>query len=261
MKRSICLVASLLALTFTPVFGQGTHTIDNATGKEVVQHKPKLTKFNLNFPGGTPGELVKAIEKATGKPLNVIIPAQSADLPLPPFKMNNVSVFQLLEGLSAASPTSKLVNGKASYIHYQFATQGELHDNSIWYLQTDQKAPLPDICRFYSLAPYLDRGFTVDDITTAIQTGWKMAGITSPPKLEYHKETKLLIADGEPDQLKTIDSVLGTLPASAITRNEVNQMKAEINRIESALNQLSKKVSKKLDGAKLPSSSEEKSGK
>ena len=67
------------------------------------------------------------------------------------------------------------------------------------------------VCRFYSLAPYLDRGFTVDDITTAIQTGWKMAGVI-PPELNYHKETKLLIAFGEPDELKTIQDVLNALP-------------------------------------------------
>src|ERR1039457_3436403 len=30
--------------------------------------EPTLTKFNLDFPGGTPKQLVTAIEKATGRP-------------------------------------------------------------------------------------------------------------------------------------------------------------------------------------------------
>jgi hypothetical protein len=63
----------------------------------------------------------------------------------------------------------------------------------------------------YLLTPYLDRGLTVDDITTAIQTGWKMLGYSPTPELSFHKETKLLIAVGDPNQLETIDRVLSAL--------------------------------------------------
>ncbi|MEI9959790.1 MAG: sigma-70 family RNA polymerase sigma factor [Limisphaerales bacterium] len=62
-----------------------------------------LTKFNLDFPGGTPKELVAAIEKATGKPLNVIIPDDAADTKLPPLKMDNVDAAQLFDALEQAS--------------------------------------------------------------------------------------------------------------------------------------------------------------
>jgi hypothetical protein len=51
----------------------------------------------------------------------------------------------------------------------------------------------------------------VDDITTAIQTGWKMMGDKETPEISFHKETKLLIAVGEPDQLGVIDDVLKAL--------------------------------------------------
>ena len=63
-------------------------------------------------------------------------------------------------------------------------------------------------CCFYPLAPYLERGYTVDDITTAIRTGWKMSGDKETPTISFHKETKLLIAVGEPDKLEVIDNVL-----------------------------------------------------
>jgi hypothetical protein len=67
-------------------------------------------------------------------------------------------------------------------------------------------------CRFYLLSPYLERGLTVDDITTAIQTGWKMLGDSSTtPSISFHKETKLLIAVGEPGKLEVIDAVLRAL--------------------------------------------------
>jgi len=60
----------------------------------------------------------------------------------------------------------------------------------------------------------LERGTTVDDITTAIQTGWKMLGDEEAPTINFHKDTKLLIAVGEPNKLETIDAVLNALDSS-----------------------------------------------
>ncbi len=51
----------------------------------------------------------------------------------------------------------------------------------------------------------------MDDITTAIQTGWEMQGDASPPRISFHKDTKLLIAVGKPDKLQIIDAVLSAL--------------------------------------------------
>jgi hypothetical protein len=236
MKKTILLAASLLALTFTPVFSQpaGTRVINNATSQN---QPPALTKFNLDFPGGTPAELVKAIEKATGKPLNAIIPTEDADLQMPPLKMNDVLVPQLFTALQVASRKTVAVSSGNNFgssrsysmqtTSYGFNTADSLvTDASIWYFHAEKPSLPPvaaveaapeKICQFYPLSPYLDRGFTVDDITTAIQTGWKMAGLTRTPELNYHKETKLLIAFGEPDQLKTIDDVLRALPSSNVT--------------------------------------------
>jgi hypothetical protein len=240
MKKIICLTASLLALTLTPVFGQQTPAkTDNA---------PTLVKFNLDFPGGTPAELVKAIEKATGKSLNAIIPTEDADIQLPPLKMNDVVAPQLFYALRAASEKTVAVQNQGfgnpySQVttDYGFETSDRpITDTSIWYFHAD-KPSLPQvvstekICRFYSLAPYLDRGFSVDDITTAIQTGWKMAGVTSPPELDYHKETKLLIAYGEPDQLKTIDSVLASLPPTNEPHSQIIQLAQAIQKLKAQL--------------------------
>jgi hypothetical protein len=243
MKKSICLAASLLALNLTPVFGQPNgmppsgpsfeqrmQSIIHANGSP-QNEAPALTKFNLDFPGGTPKELVAAIEKAMGKPLNAIIPTEDADVQLPPLKMNNVNVPQLFNALVNMSykyaPNNWLNAGGPNMgrdvvSSYGFETRdaqsGQLSDDTIWYFfvykaSTPQPPPpVEKVCQFYSLSPYLDHGFTVDDITTAIQTGWKMAGVTPTPELSYHKETKMLIAYGEPAKLNTIQSVLQTLP-------------------------------------------------
>lgn len=262
MKISKYLAFGLLAISLMPVWGQGleiggpaTFTIDNKTGSLVAPAESNhLTKFNLDFPGGTPKELVAAIEKATGKPLNAIIPDEDAGTQLPSLKMNDVSVPQLFAALEVASHKTVLVmTGGAfgnSYSQQEtscgFKTSDNETANSIWYFYAD-KPTLPPavstqkICQFYSLAPYLNNGFTVDDITTAIQTGWKMAGVTSPPDLNYHKETGLLIAFGEPGELKTISDVLATLPQ--IKSDSWNQIYKDIYQLRQQVKELQGKVS------------------
>lgn len=248
MKKSICLAASLLALNLVPAFGQPDQSnyvpapapapqsgvsfqqrLQLIRGPGAPRNDaPALTRFDLDFPGGTPGQLVVAIEKATGKPLNAIIPNEYTDEQLPPLKMNNVDVPRLFQALQLASVkqiqfvTGTFFNGmgpSSSYStfssSYGFKTEPPETDDSVWVFFED-KPPQPQSspaksCRFYQLAPYLDRGLTVDDITTAIQTGWNMMGYTSPPQISFHKETKLLIAVGEPDKLEVIDNVLKAL--------------------------------------------------
>ncbi|MHB8519985.1 MAG: hypothetical protein ACYDH9_04435 [Limisphaerales bacterium] len=184
-----------------------------------------LPRFNLDFPGGTPGELVKAIEKASGKPVNVIIPPESADAQLPPLKMTGVTVPNLFETLTLATQRSGEYRSQRNAAIRQFAiadqfrTEGPQREESIWYFKSGKPpAPIeaPKDCRYYQLAPHLET-YKVEDITTAIETGWKMLGITSPPKLSFHKETKLLIAVGNPEDLKLIDDVLKQLAAKELS--------------------------------------------
>jgi hypothetical protein len=251
MKISKHLALGFLVISLTPVFGQPTAAptapstqlyqqrlqeivghangvllsptpIDPATGLPV---ETTLTKFNLDFPGGTPAQLVKAIEKTMNKTLNAIIPDEDSDTQLPPLKMNDVTVPQLFTALEAVSrlttPATPYVIqfGGATVTQYGFrTTDNSASDDSIWYFYAYPPASpvvsAPKVCKFYPLIEYLNKGLTVDDITTAIQTGWKMAGIASPPELNYHKETKLLIAFGETNELETIDDVLKALEKS-----------------------------------------------
>jgi len=199
-----------------------------------------LTKFDLDFPFGPPSELVRAIEKASGNPLNVIIPKEFADVQLPALKMKNVDVAQLFEALQASSlktvtyPTTMGYGGmvpgaggmsyQQSQSMYGFKTQGPVRDDSVWYFFYE-KPTLPEqprAVRFYQLAPYLET-YKIEDITTAIQTAWKMLGEASPPTINFHKDTKLLIAVGEPEKLKLIDSVLTQLPPGKAVDKDIHQ--------------------------------------
>jgi len=194
-----------------------------------------LPRFDLDFPGGTPKELVKAIQKASGKPLNAIILNEDANLQLPPISVKNVTVPQLFHSLELISEKAEnQITGSysgpyggvgAQYTYqtmqtrYGFRTDGVPTETSIWYFHRDKALqppqpsakPLPLACRFYQLSPYLEAGYKVEDITTAIETGWKMLGEMNPPKISYHKDTKLLIAVGEESKLGLIQDVLSHL--------------------------------------------------
>ena len=65
-----------------------------------------LPRFDLDFKGGTPGELVKTTEKAMGKPLNTVIPDEYANMKLPAPSVKYITVAQLFEALQRA--TTKL---------------------------------------------------------------------------------------------------------------------------------------------------------
>jgi hypothetical protein len=197
-----------------------------------------LPKIDLNFPGGTPRELVAAIQKASGRPLNVIISDEDNNSTvLPALRMKAVNVVQLLLALAPASQkqvpvvTGVSVNGAGLRIPsfsyqregYAFEPQGPPAEDSVWYFNVHRTAVPPSladaekeasVCRFYQLGPYLERGYSVDDITFAIRSGWKLLAPmlhVGEPEVNYHKDTHLLIAAGDPAMLKLIDDALHQL--------------------------------------------------
>ena len=104
-------------------------------------------------------------------------------------------------------------------LSYGFNTPNQKPDfNSIWsfFVQdVPPRQPLPPPppeCRFWQLEPYLEK-LKVEDITTAIETGWKMLGVDPLPKLNFHRDTKLLIVVGRREQLALVDDALRELTA------------------------------------------------
>lgn len=186
------------------------------------QPKPPEVRFDLDFPGGTPAQLIEYIEKESGISVNAVIPNDLADMELPPLKMKQVTVPQLFEALLLASIKSERYLSQYSSggqpmwgqkeTHFGFKTKSPGPD-AVWYFFHDRiepPSPPPVASRFYNI----DTGgktYTIQDITTAIKTGWDLLGVKDQPTLKYHPETKLLIAVGQREHLELIDSVLREL--------------------------------------------------
>ncbi len=71
----------------------------------------------------------------------------------------------------------------------------------------------PRLVQFYSLESVLDR-YSVEDVTTAIKTGWELSGAKTQPTMKFHEETKLLVVAGDQYQHQMVSQVLGSLRES-----------------------------------------------
>ncbi len=242
MKKHLLLLLGISLLTFHPALAQDS----KPAIVPVIKENNALPRFDLDFRGGGPGDLRNAIERATAKPLNAIIPEDCSDVRIPGISVKNVTVAQLFEAVTLASkdtrryPTSSFgpsfgpgrgENWSVMTLTYGFRTEGTPNENSIWYFYRDKipdpRTPVPDVCRFYQLSPYLDAGYKVEDITTAIETAWKMLGIAPQPEMKYHKDTKLLIAVGEADKLQMIDEALSQLSRGSPKEKTSNSRDSE----------------------------------
>jgi len=232
MKKIICLAICLPLVAFVLAHGQPSpYSLPTpptgGSGRFVwVEATNSLPRFDLDFSGGTPEQLLKDIEKVTDKPLNVIIPDDCKDLKIPAFTVKKVTVAQLFATLKQVSQkieryvverpdNNRSFEERTSM--YGFNTVGTPDENSIWYFYKEGEPGGYEIisatfCRFYQLSPYLDAGYKVDDITTAVETAWKMMGATNLPTMSYHKDTKVLIVTGEAFKVFLVGDVLKQLP-------------------------------------------------
>ncbi len=191
-----------------------------------AENEKDLPRFDLDFAGGTPQELVDAIRAQIGT-LNAIIPEKDRAERIPAFNVKGANVAELFRALQSASQqTHSYQTGFVDYggngnnrraalqwntVVSGFQTVGAVTPEAVWYYSANSPPSLDvTVCRFYQLAPYLG-SYKVDDITTAIQAGWKMLGDKDTPKLNYHEDTKLLIAVGTQAKLEMIDAVLSEL--------------------------------------------------
>jgi hypothetical protein len=249
----LALVAPLAALAQTapaPV-PQKSRVIVSAANS--APENVDLQRFDLDFPGGTPGELVAAITKAQGQPLNAIIPIDQQSTKIMPIKVHAVTAPELFTAIQSASSSERPLitsNGPAGRsVQFRSIEMGfrpnttPPTDQTVWsfystaptpeYLAAiSETQPAPAVCQYFQLGPYLE-DHSIDDITTAIQTGWKMLKVDPPPQLSFHQETKLLIAVGVQQHIQQIPQVLDQLQRDDTPAVEkIAKWQAEIAGIE-----------------------------
>lgn len=175
--------------------------------------------MNIDFKGGSPAELLQAIQKASGQEPNVIMQPNAAKVRIPAFKLRDVTAAQIFVALNTLSEMPA-VNG--------FWKPAPSPDGEIWTLVVPHMSPPafdpttgkpmgPSVdygdqknCKVLNLTMVLD-DYSVDDVTTAMKGAWDLLGSSQPPTLRFHKDTKLLIIVGDDRQINVANDVLREL--------------------------------------------------
>ena len=114
---------------------------------------PPLPVYNLKFGGGTPGQLVAAITAASGKPVNLVVAEELANVRIPPVQVNQVTTPMLFGALNFEG--SRLTdNGQRLdnyHTDFRIAAGSDQRDpNAIWCVRSsDFRTGV--IARFYLL--------------------------------------------------------------------------------------------------------------
>jgi len=215
------LVVTLLSSLFVPAMLQA-QTDQPKTSKpanSVPAPAPVLTTFNIDFPGGTPDELVQRIAKDSGTKPNVIIPDHVANMRLPKFKLENVNTQQVFEALN-------MVGDEKGAQQFRWVNEGGKADpNPVWILYKAPARQTTEACQVTFIGNLLE-SFQLEDINAAIRTAWEMLGQSSSPALKFHKETKLLIAKGNEQELKLVQEVLKSLEFGAAQKRSADSGKS-----------------------------------
>ncbi len=187
----------------TSLFVSSAISADTKEGEEpstkVKQANVEESTFDLDFPGGSPAELVKAIEKADGKTPNVIIQPGAEKIVFPKLQLKSVTINRIFDTLNRTK------DGNERSIYCTWTAQ-----NKIWVLQT-LEADNKIIGKVFSVELYLQK-YKIEDIITAIQSAWGMAGTDQGTGLKFHQETQLLmVIVSNPEQLRVVENVLQEL--------------------------------------------------
>jgi hypothetical protein len=199
----------------------------------VLPPLPVLSKIDLDFQGGTPAALIDVLSRSLGKRVNAIIDDSDAKVQLPAIHVRNADLTSIFTAMATATakqvaiPTSSHMGGTVSYQYQNVQSQfvpppgGGVTDDTVWSFvsnesdaQTflDSTKTTQRALKHFQLGPYLNEKLTVEDITTAIRTGWEMLETQDKPELKFHKETGILLAAGDAKLLEQIPQVLLQLP-------------------------------------------------
>lgn len=153
-----------------------------------------VSRYDLEFPGGTPAQLVAAIRKASEGPCNLVIASNVAELSLPPLSLNSTTTTELLIALAQMFSQTGMVTLSPG--------GSNVNETTVWILYRNSRVS----CRVTNIE-FLLAAYTVDEITNALTTAWKLQG-REQPKYVYDKASGLLMVTGDDRQLELMNEVL-----------------------------------------------------
>ncbi len=160
--------------------------------------------LNLDFPGGTLSDLLADVEKADGAPINVIGEKAALATPVPAFTVRNA------DRMGAMTAVGQLIAEKG----IEFQPMGD----GVFFIRQKpvgehHKSQNDSYFESFQLGPYLNEHQTVDQIVSAVQTGWTLDPAHDPEALhfKFHPGTQLLLVSGTSEGVNLTRRIIDTL--------------------------------------------------
>lgn len=155
--------------------------------------------FDIRFPGGNLRDLTEAIKTQNeGIIPNIMMDEHAGSVLIPPFYLVNVSLMELMEALQYVDPRLE-IDAPSEAVFAISAMEANIASFVAIY----------DIR--YLLDPNSPQHFNMDDIATAIRTGWDMIPLSSEPAMKVHQETNLMIVRGNKEEQVIAETVIRQL--------------------------------------------------
>lgn len=194
------LMVSTLATWAATAYGQK---------QDEKRNDPRDTStLSLKFSGGSLADYVKALKEAAPD-LNVIIAVPEArDIKVPAIQLESVSpgsAIGLLQGtypLNDGTPINLFIQDWGGS-----PAESAARVYKIWTNPREMARPPADV-RVWSIGDLFLGDRKAEQILTAIETAVGLLKGYPEAQIRYHADTTLVVASGDPDQLRTIDRVV-----------------------------------------------------
>ena len=263
-RHHLRVAAVALATAGLPAMPGACLAQDNQAGSRAAGQPDRVMwgVIDLDFAGGTAASYLDAVREATGGKINIVAMPHVEEIILPAMKLRQVSVLaaiSLLDGESLQTADRRVRLGVqpvgptagdttplfkvAAIVEEAREYSGSLRSN-IW-----------------SVADMVTGGMTPDNITTAVSAALELIGPeAAKAQVRFHKETSLLLARAEVEQIEIIDNVIDELRRSnsqkqaqsiAPIRQQAEEMKARLLETQAKMEAMNGEMTERLRAGEM----------
>jgi predicted nucleic acid-binding Zn-ribbon protein len=174
--------------------------------------------IDIDFPGGTLGEYIEAIEEACEATINfVVVDDKVLAAPIAKLRLRGITPNTALELVRG----TKVVIGSREYLvdlDPMGGAQGEAATIRVSALDRGN-APRETVSQTMIFAgqPLIDAGLDAEYLLAALEIALDLSASGEPAVIRFHEETGLIFANGSNDQISAIHQLMSTLRNSLET--------------------------------------------
>lgn len=160
-------------------------TVDPIAIAAMTEIELQDTRFDIDFEGGTLGDLVRELRAEAGA--NIILDNAAGDVRIPELRFRNTTLWDLISTLE------RMGAGDRAFESFSFMGSSE---GAIFHLRAPTASSVGNGTRVHSLAQINAMGtLEASEVLGALQTALDAAGVEAV--VRYHEPTELLIVRGD----------------------------------------------------------------